>query len=186
MKQIYRIIFLLIFTINLNAQNNETIEKDSLKNKSIELFRKVFWDNLPKPVSWTNDYENLYSDAEQTKLDSIITEFERDTTFEIGIVTIDTLKTSKENFEKLSLHIAQTWGIGKRGKDNGILIAISKVYRKIRIEHGNGIEKIITEDDMKAIIDNYFIPAFKKEEYFNGTLNGLIEIIKLLKSKSEK
>jgi uncharacterized protein len=186
MKQIYRIIVLLFFTINLNAQNTEAIKKDSLKNKSIELFRKVFWDNLPKPVSWTNDYENLYSDAEQTKLDSVITEFESETTFKIGIVTIDTLKTSKENFEKLSLHIAQTWGVGNKDKDNGILITISKGYRKIRIEHGNGIEKIITEDDTKTIIDNYFIPAFRKEQYFNGTLNGLIEIIKLLKNKTEK
>lgn len=186
MKQIYKIIFLLVFTINLNAQNTEAIRKDSLKNKSIELFRKVFWDNLPKPVSWTNDFDDLYSDAEQTKLDSVITEFERETTFEIGIVTIDTIKTSKENFENLSLHIAQTWGIGKKDKDNGILISISKGYRRIRIEHGNGIEKIITEDDTKKIIDNYFIPAFRKDEYFNGTFNGLIEIIKLLKSKTEK
>lgn len=176
----------MLTSINLNAQNTEANKNDSLKNKSIELFRKVFWDNLPKPISWTNDYEDLYSDAEQTKLDSVITDFERETTFEIGIVTLDTLKTSKENFENLSLHFAQTWGIGKKDKDNGILIAISKGYRRIRIEHGNGIEKIITDDDTNKIIDNYFIPAFRNEDYFNGTFNGLIAIIKLLKSKTEK
>ena len=183
MKQISKYILLLFFAINLNAQNTEAIKKDSLKNKSVELFRKVFWENLPKPVSWTNDYENLYSDAEQTKLDSLITEFEKETTFEIGIVTIDTIKTSKENFDNLSLHIAQTWGIGKKDKDNGILIAISKGHRKIRIQNGNGIEKIITEKETSEIIDNYFITEFRKGRYFDGTLNGLKELIKLLKSK---
>lgn len=183
MKQIPKYFLLFFFAINLNAQKTEVIKNDSLKNKSVELFRKIFWENLPKPVSYTNDYENLYSDVEQTKLDSIITKFEKETTFEIGIVTIDTIKTSKENFDKLSLHIAQTWRIGKKDKDNGILIAISKGYRRIRIEHGNGIEKIITEKETSEIIENYFIPEFKKGEYYNGTLNGLNEIIKLLKSK---
>lgn len=181
MKQIYIIVTLLFFAVNLSAQNTESINKDSLKT---ELSRKTFWDNLPNPVGWTNDYEDLYSKNEQIILNRMITDFESETTIEVGIVTIDTLKTAKENFEKLSLHIAQTWGIGKKGKNNGILIAISKEYRKIRIEHGNGIEKIITEEEMNSIIDDYFIPEFRKGEYFKGTLNSLEEIFKLLKSKT--
>jgi len=94
------------------------------------------------------------------------------------------MKTSKDKFEDLSLHIAKTWGVGKKYKDNGILIAISKGYRQIRIQNGNGIEKIITDDETKEIIDKYFIPDFKKGKYYDGTLKGLIELIKLLKSKT--
>jgi uncharacterized protein len=183
MRQISKYILFLFFVINLNGQNSNVIENDSLKNKSVESFRKEFWENLPNPTGWTNDYENLFSEAEKVNLDSIIREFERETTFEIGIATIDSLKTSKENFDNLSLHIAQTWGIGKKDKDNGILIAISKGHRRIRIENGNGIELIITEKETSEIIENYFIPEFRKGEYFNGTLNGLKALIKLLKSK---
>ena len=178
---IYLLFFL--FAINLNAQKTDTIKNDNLKSKSVEIVRKLFRYSLPKPISWTNDYENLYSQEEQTKLDSIISKFEYETTVEIGIVTIDTLKTSSEDFEDLSLHIAQTWGIGKKEKDNGILIAISKGHRRIRIQNGNGIEKIITDEETSEIIQNYFIPEFKKGEYFNGTLKGLQELISLLKSK---
>lgn len=182
----YKLLFFLFLVFNLNAQNTEITQKDSLKTKSIEVFREVYWNNLPKPVSWTNDYEDLFTDIEQTKLDSIISKFEKETSVEISIVTIDTLKTSKEKFEDLTLHIAQTRKIGKVEKDNGILIGISKGYRRIRIQNGNGIEKIITDEETKSIIENYFIPEFKKGEYYNGTLNGLCEIIKLLKSKIEK
>lgn len=82
------------------------------------------------------------------------------------------------------MHIAQTWKIGKAEKDNGILIGISKGYRRIRIQNGNGIEKIITDEETKKIIENYFIPEFKKGEYYKGTLNGLREIINVLKSKT--
>lgn len=182
----YKLIFFLLLTISLNAQNENVHKKDSLRAKTIELFRDVFWNNLPKPINWTNDYENLYTDSEQTKLDSLITSFEKKTSIEIAIVTIDTIKTSDEKFEDLTLHIAQKWGIGKYGKDNGILVGISKGYQRIRIQNGNGIEKIITDEETKSIIDNYFIPSFKKEEYYNGTLNGLLELMKLMESKTEK
>lgn len=78
-----KLLFFLFLVSNLNAQNTEIVPKDNLKTKSIELFREIYWNNLPKPVSWTNDYENLFSDVERTKLDSIITKFEKETTIEI-------------------------------------------------------------------------------------------------------
>ena len=179
-----KLLFFLFLVYNLNAQNTDLVEKDSLKTKSIELFRKIYWNRLPKPVSWTNDYENLFSDVEQTKLDSIISKFEKETTIEISIVTIDTIKTSKEKFEDLTLHFAQTWKIGKAEKENGILIGISKGYRRIRIQNGYGIEKIITDEETKKIIEKSFLPDFKKGEYYKGTINGLLEIIRVLKSKT--
>jgi uncharacterized protein len=184
MKNIFILILSLFISTNICGQTTNVIARDTLKEKSLAMFRQVFWDNLPKPINWTNDYEDLYSDDEQIKLDSIISQFELETTIEIGIVTIDTTKTSKDKFEELSLHIAQTWGVGKKDKDNGILIAISKGYRKIRIENGNGTEKVISSDETKEIIDNYFIPDFKKGNYYDGTLKGLTELIKLLKSKT--
>lgn len=62
---------------------------------------------MPKPHNWTNDYENLFSKEEETKLNQIISDFEKETTVEIAIVTIDTFKVSKEKLEDLSLHIAE-------------------------------------------------------------------------------
>lgn len=181
----YNIIFFLLLTIPLNAQNKNIQTKDSLY-KAIKLYREVFWNDLPKPSGYINDYENLYNDTEESILSGIITEFEKETSVEIAFVTIDTVKTSKEKFEDLSLHIAKEWGIGKKGKDNGILIAISKGYRRIRIQTGSGMEKVMTDEETEKIIYDYLIPEFRKDEYYEGSLNGLLEIIKLLKSKTEK
>jgi uncharacterized protein len=175
----------LFISANASSQAINIVVEDTLKEKSLALFREVFWNNLPKPINWTNDYENLYSEVEKINLNSIISKFEKETTIEIGIVTINTTKISEEKFEDLSLHIAQTWGVGKKDKDNGILIAISKGYRKIRIQNGNGIEKIVTNDETKEIIDEYFIPDFKKGNYYDGTIKGINQLISLLKSKKE-
>jgi len=181
-KKIIFHILILFLAFSTKAQDAiYTGKVDSLKAKSVEVYRQIFWDNLPKPLNWTNDYENLFSDEEEIKLNQIISDFEKETTVEIAIVTIDTFKVSKEKFEDLTLHIARTWGAGKKEKSNGILIAISKGYRQIRIQNGDGITPILSDEETSEIIQNQIIPYFKKEEYFEGTQAGLFEIIKLLK-----
>ena len=174
-------ILILFLAFSMKAQNGDTLKMESKKTISLELYRQVFWDNLPKPLNWTNDYENLFSDDEETKLNQIIADFEKETTVEIAIVTIDTFKVSKEKFEDLSLHIAKTWGIGKKEKSNGILIAISKGYKQIRIQNGDGISSILSNEETSEIIQNQIIPYFKKEEYFEGTQLGLLKMIDLLR-----
>ena len=174
-------ILILFLAFSMKAQNGDTLKMESKKTISLELYRQVFWDNLPKPLNWTNDYENLFSDDEETKLNQIIADFEKETTVEIAIVTIDTFKVSKEKFEDLSLHIAKTWGIGKKEKSNGILIAISKGYKQIRIQNGDRISSILSNEETSEIIQNQIIPYFKKEEYFEGTQLGLLKMIDLLR-----
>ena len=116
-------------------------------------------------------------------MNQIIADFEKETTVEIAIVTIDTFKVSKEKFNDLSLHIARTWGVGKNEKSNGILIAISIGYRQIRIQNGDGISSILSDDETAKIIRNQIIPYFKKEDYFEGTKAGILKLIELLRKR---
>jgi len=176
-------ILILFLAFSMKAQNGDTLKIESKKSISLELYRQTFWDNLPKPLNWTNDYENIFSDDEEAKLNQIIADFEKETTVEIAIVTIDTFKVSKEKFNDLSLHIARTWGVGKNEKSNGILIAISKGYRQIRIQNGDGISSILSDDETAKIIRNQIIPYFKKEDYFEGTKAGILKLIELLRKR---
>lgn len=186
MKKGFFYVFLFLVVINVNSQTVEKKQNDSLKQKTITSFRKIYWDNLPKPKGWINDYDKVLSNDEEIKLDSLISAFEIETTIEIAIVTIDTINVSKENFEALTLHIAKTWGVGKKGKDNGILVGFSKDYRKIRIELGDGITKIFSEQETSEIIDHDFVPEFKKGNYYQGMFNGVIKIMESLRVKIQK
>lgn len=182
-KKIIFQILILLLAFSTKAQTTDSLKLESKISVSLEFYRQVFWDDLPKPLKWTNDYENLFSDDEEAKLNQIITDFEKETTVEIAIVTIDTVKVSQEKFEDLSLHIARTWGVGKKEKSNGILVAISKGYRQIRIQNGDGIAIIISDEETADIIQNQIIPYFKNEEYFEGTQSGLLNIIDLLRTR---
>ena len=163
------------------SQNNQQVLQQTSSTDSLFKIRQAFWDSLPKPTGWMNDLEDLFTPEEQTYIDSLIQGFEKETSIEIAIVTIDTMFVAKENFDKLSLHISNTWCIGKNDKHNGILIALSRGYRKIRIENGYGIEKKMTDQETKEIIDADFIPHFRKANYFEGMIAGLYAIMNKLK-----
>lgn len=144
-----------------------------------------YWENLPKPTGWVNDFENIFTEKEEKTLDSLITEYEKRTTTEITVITIPTSATDKDRFDELTLLIANKWGVGKKEKNNGVLIGISKGHRKMRIQNGYGIEKLITDNQTKQIIDQTFFPSFKADAYFKGVFDGIQEIKKVLDNGSK-
>lgn len=176
-KNILTLIF--AFTILFPSCGQDKINNDSIVNNTQNNLKT----HLPNPTNWTNDFENLYTDNQENQLNKIIAEFEKETSIEIAIVTLDTTFTSKENFELFTLQLAKSWGVGKKEKNNGILIAISRGYRKMRIQNGYGIEILISDKETKTFLDEHFIPYLKQNLYFDGTLNGLTKLINLLRQK---
>jgi uncharacterized protein len=142
-----------------------------------------FKDSIPKPIGWVNDFEGLFTDKEKQQLDSIISAFEKETTVEISILTLNSTAVSSERFNDFALHIGNAWAIGKKDKKNGVFICISQALRHIRICNGYGIEKILSDSETKEIMDKYFIAAFKEGEYFKGTKDGLLALINTLRTK---
>ena len=171
----------MLFATYCNSQTkppNTSKQADTLSE-----YQLIFWDSLSQSVQWVNDYEGLFTDEQEKILDSIIADFEQKTTIEICIVTFDTARIARENFEDFILQLHKAWGVGKKIKNNGIVIGISSGYRKMRISNGDGIEKLLDDSETKNIIDNDFIPFFRQANYYGGTLNGLKAIIAKLNEK---
>src|SRR4030095_7151607 len=164
MRHSFYILIFLFISINVSAQ------KDKFK-KLIPIV----------PLGWVSDYEKNFSNEQLNILDSIIILHEKETSNEIAIVTLEidtaTIK-SLEEFQEFGLELFNEWGVGKDEKNNGIVIVFSKKLRMIRIEVGEGLTTKLTDEEAKAIIDNLIIPEFKKTNYFDGILRGLLAIIK--------
>lgn len=73
--------------------------------------------------------------------------------------------------------IANNWGVGKKGKNNGILIGISTGLRTIRIQNGYGIEAKLTDAETNKIIEDIILPKFKNGNFFEGTKSGLLALM---------
>ncbi len=131
--------------------------------------------NYPTPTGFVNDFAGLYSATFKINLESKLREFSRITGNEISVVTIKSLEGS--DIESYAVTLFEKWKIGKKGKDNGLLLLIAKNDRKVRIEVGYGLEPIINDGRAGEIIRNQITPEFKKENYEGGTQNAVDQII---------
>src|SRR5690606_22477424 len=67
-----------------------------------------------------------------------------------------------------AIELGNRWGVGHKGKDNGVVILASKDDRKINISTGYGLEGALTDIVSGRIIRNEIAPEFKKGDFYQG------------------
>lgn len=152
-------------------------------NYQFKNYRQNYLDSIPHQIGYTNDFENIFTIPQIITLDKMLADFKKEMSIQIVLITLDSTMTSKEDFDDFVLDIQNAWGIGAEFNENGIVIAISKGFRRIRISNGIGIQKILSDNETKQLVEHEFIPYFKKSEYYIGTANGLKSLLSVLKNK---
>jgi len=120
----------------------------------------------PSPPRLVNDMANMLSPGEQNQLERKLLDFERETSNQITIVTIDSL--GDYDVSDYAIKLGKAWGIGKAGRNNGIVILASARDHKINISTGQGLEGALTDLMCGRIIRNEMVPAFKEKNYYEG------------------
>jgi len=131
--------------------------------------------DVPRLEGRVTDTAHLLSPAAVARLDALLADFERTDSTQVAVLTIPSL--SGEPLEDYAVKVAQSWGIGQKGKDNGVLLLVSKNDRKVRIEVGYGLEGRLTDALTGRIIDNVIVPSFKAGAFDAGIENGLAAVI---------
>ncbi len=80
--------------------------------------------------------------------------------------------------------LGRAWGIGQKGKDNGVLLIVAPKERKVRIEVGYGLEGSLTDAQSRIIIERYMKPNFKKGDYNAGIIAGTKAVLATLGNTS--
>ncbi len=126
---------------------------------------------IPKPVGYVNDFAHVLKPETIRELNRIILEIKQKTGVEIAVVTIKKLR-GNDIFD-YSMELFEKWGIGQKGKDNGLLFLVDIGDRKLRINTGYGLEGILPDGLLGRIRDRYILPYFRKGDYDAGILNGV-------------
>lgn len=135
--------------------------------------------NPGDPSGFVNDYTGTLSDQQKGELETKLSQFEAETSNEIAVVIINNL--DGDVIENFAVDLFADWGIGKGGKDNGVLILVAKDDREMRIEVGYGMEGSLTDAQSWQIINNIMTSAFKNGEYYqgiDGAVDGIIAATK--------
>lgn len=125
-----------------------------------------------KPSSFVSDYAGMLKPEEKTILENKLSEFEKQTTNEIGVVIIKSL--DRDTIENVAQEIFTQWEMGKKDKNNGVLLLISLDDRQTRIHTGYGVEPYLTDIGTSYIQSDVVTPAFKQGNYFSG-IDGAVD-----------
>jgi uncharacterized membrane protein YgcG len=120
----------------------------------------------------------VLSDSEQTQIERTLREYNARTTNEFAVLVIPTL--GDEVLEPYANRIFHEWGIGIKGKDNGVLFLWATKEHKIRIEVGRGLEQYLPDGRAGQIIREDITPHFRKQEWYSGVTGGVAAVIKRL------
>jgi uncharacterized membrane protein YgcG len=125
-----------------------------------------------QPANYLTDMANIIEDSQEPVINNWISDYEKQTSVEIGVITINRLPED-ENIDDYALTQFRRIGVGKRGVNNGILIVISKEDRKWSIKTGYGVEGVLTDYDCSNIGHDSIVPYFRKGNYYSGIISAL-------------
>ena len=124
------------------------------------------------------DDAHILSAATRSELTSMLAEQERKTGQQVVVVTLPTLQGY--TIDQYGYRLGRAWGIGQKGKDNGVLLIIAPKEHKVRIEVGYGLEGRLTDVQSELIIHNVIVPKFRAGDYDGGVLAGTRVLLKVL------
>lgn len=136
----------------------------------------------PPPLTGrVNDYAGMLSAQTRERVESLSAEIEASDSTQVVVLTIDSL--GGDSLEEYSLRVFQTWKIGQKERDNGVLLLISRSERKIRIEVGYGLEGRLTDLKSGRIIRNIISPRFREGNFDAGVQEGVSAIVQSVRGE---
>ena len=181
------LLILFFFDVGVKAQRIANYNPyRTMTPSELRAYRQSIWDTLPAAIGWVNDFEGLYDKSQEDSLESIIQHFEKKTTIEIAIVSVDSNMVASDQFNEFTYRLLKIWGIGKITRSNGMVICICKDYKTIFISSDFGLDNYLDDYDKYKIVNKNVLPYFKKNNYFIGTLSGLNAILNKINRKWSK
>jgi uncharacterized protein len=131
--------------------------------------------NPGQPAGLVNDYTGTLTNEQKQALENKLVNFEKQSTNEIAVVIIPSL--NDDTIENFAVKLFEDWQIGKKGKDNGVLILVAKNDREMRLEVGYGLEGALTDAQSNWIINQEMKPAFQNNDFYGGLDKAVDQII---------
>jgi uncharacterized protein len=130
------------------------------------------------------DQAGILNSAEESRLTTKLKDLEDKTSIQLVVVTLSSLRGSP--IEEWGLTLGRSWGIGQKGKDNGVLLIVAPNDRELRIEVGYGLEGTLPDATADAIIRNVIVPRFKNGNMAGGISDGVNAIIAVFTGTGEE
>jgi len=138
----------------------------------------LFGAEVPYLTGRITDNAQLLSPAVNRSLSDSLQAHEKRTGNQIAVLTIPSL--DGESIEDYAVRVFESWKLGRKGRDNGVLIVVVPNDRRMRIEVGYGLEGTLTDAMAGRIVQNVMTPKFRNGDFDGGIADGAGAVMKLL------
>ncbi len=138
----------------------------------------AFTQNIPKrpfPPRLVNDLANVFTESQRDDLEHMLVAYNDSTSTQIVVVTIPDLGANE--IAQFSYKLGDSWGVGQKGKDNGIIITLAMKSHDVFIATGRGTEGALPDAICNRITDTEMIPRFQEGDYYGGVKAGIEKIM---------
>ena len=131
-----------------------------------------------QPHGDVNDYAGILSPAERASLEEQTVELRRKTGAQFAVVIVKSLEGGQ--IDDFTNKLFARWGVGEKGKNNGVMLLVAIQDRKARVEPGYGLEPILPDALAGRVLDEQLFPAFKQQHYAQGLSQAVSRIAQII------
>lgn len=123
----------------------------------------------PKPEGYVSDFANAIDATSRSQLEAYCAMVEHSTGVQMALVTLPSLES--EPIEDVTNTIYRNWGVGQKGKDEGIMMLLAIADRRTRLEVGYGLEPHLP-DGMAGDILRAMRPALRQGDFGDAMMSA--------------
>jgi uncharacterized protein len=133
---------------------------------------------VPPLKSRITDVTGALSSGQIQTLEQTLAAFEARKGVQVAVLIVPT--TQPETVEHYAARVFDEWKLGHEGVGDGVLLAIAKNDRRLRIEISYGLESVLDNPTLQRIIDEEIVPRFKQGDFYEGVSAGVEHIMEVI------
>jgi uncharacterized protein len=109
------------------------------------------------------DAARVVPDGVERSVSAGLADYQRRSGRQVAVAVVAT--TGNRSLEDYSIDLARDWGVGTKGRDNGVLLLVATRDRRVRIEVGRGLEGVLTDLESGRIVQERLVPLLAAGRY---------------------
>lgn len=128
--------------------------------------------DIPPAVGFVNDRAGVMDESARAKLESFLDQLKQKTGAEFAVLTIQT--TAPLDPSEYKTKVFESWKLGKKGEDNGLLMLVAVDEHQVRFETGYGLEGTLPDGLESRIFREKMQPLLRQGDYTGAITAGVL------------
>jgi uncharacterized protein len=133
---------------------------------------------VPALTTRVTDLTDTLTAEQRGMIETKLAWVERRTGAQIAVLIMPT--TGPDSIEDYAARVVSTWGLGRKGIDDGVLLLVARTDRRMRIAVGRGLTAAIPDETAAAIIQDRMVPAFRAGDFAGGLGAAIAALVPLI------